>query len=118
MSINYKLIIKGDERSIESLKKLPIQGWNGYHPELGYRSVDVEFIIKEPTFRVKTLSELAAEFGGDIRLCGLDMIEICDTNGIAVCAAQINELGQSWSTIKNQWTPSEMWKALFLKEII
>lgn len=65
--------------------------------------------------RVKTLGQLAAEFGDRLHLFGEGMVTVKDT-GPSDVAVYINELGKPF--IEDQdWSPSDIWRNTFLQNV-
>jgi len=114
--VKFQIIIEGPKQELELMRTSDEQDWSVYHLRIGYKKADVYFIESEPTFHIKSLSELAAEYGNNIKLSkDLLMIEVCK-DGLFMASAELRELGKSWPLIGSSWIPSELWKSIFLKE--
>jgi hypothetical protein len=109
------ITIEGSRQELDPLRKSDEQDWSVYHLRMGYKKADVYFIEREPTLHIKSLSELAAEYGNNIKLSkDLSMIDVCK-DGLFMTSAELKDLGKSWP-LNYSWVPSDLWKSIFLKE--
>ncbi len=123
--MKYKLIIEGTKAEIEEAKTKEFRA-SRIHKTYGQMSAtcyveaypaEVEFRIVEPKYRVKTLGELAEQYGNKLHLTHeRTMVSIYTDEGWGLSvAAELGELGKEF--IKNGWSPGEAWKKIFLKEV-
>jgi hypothetical protein len=122
--MKYKLIISGTKEEVESIRyrvnrvdiriEENLSGPYSIDRTYTLNRRDVEFKVVESSYRFKTLSELAAEFGDKLTVHPTVHAAIAVRVGV-LHGAELSELGKPAS--KLDLTNPEDWKRVMLKEV-
>ena len=110
--LKFVLTIEGSAAEIEEAKKIEAYTivWNMFQSPVA----STEFKIRPTMFVTKTLSELAAEFGGNLSLNLVNNGVVVKTSDGDVMAF-FRELGIPFGYI--EFIPNDLWKRVFVKEV-
>jgi hypothetical protein len=114
--MKYILIVQGTKEEIETAKTY---GFDCFEDISGFGdnpfTPEVRFEIVEPKYRIKTLGELAKEFGEELSLstCGQDIVV---QNRYHTALSHLGLLYTGLIEYKYK-TVSANWKQTFLKEV-
>ena len=124
--LKYTLRIEGSAEELEQAKdivfNLTYQHIHGQYKECITPPIATgfvtEYITREPKYRVKSLGELAAEFGDKLELThGGRMMSVNGLHplGVAVDLVELSPpyVERGWG----EWCPGDLWKKTFLKEV-